>query len=154
MENTIIMENILNPNKALEEYKNYLLAMYAKDYGKKYYDLIKNRMDNTIYLFEANPLENMKFLEENGADVFPNIKKIRTYLKEYKNFIKIKNALENKYFEDYYLILSNAFSYYSKLGIEDFINIDLDSYSSTNIMLLNDEYTSCSIKKDILKRQQ
>lgn len=154
MENTIIMENILNPNKALEEYKNYLLAMYAKDYGKKYYDLIKNRMDNTIYLFEANPLENMKFLEENGADVFPNIKKIRTYLKEYKNFIKIKNTLENKYFEDYYLILSNAFSYYSKLGIEDFINIDLDSYSSTNIMLLNDEYTSCSIKKDILKRQQ
>ena len=52
MENTIIMENILNPNKALEEYKNYLLAMYAKDYGEKYYDLIKNRMDNTIYLFE------------------------------------------------------------------------------------------------------
>ena len=111
-------------------------------------------MDNTIYLFEANPLENMKFLEENGEDVFPNIKKIRTYLKEYKNFIKIKNALENKYFEDYYLILSNAFSYYSKLGIEDFINIDLDSYSSTNLMLLKDEYTSDSIKKDILKRQQ
>ena len=43
----------------------------------------------------------MKFLEENGEDIFPNIKKIRTYLKEYKNFIKIKNALENKYYEDY-----------------------------------------------------
>lgn len=154
MENTIIMENILNPNKALEEYKSYLLTMYVKDYGEKYYDLIKNRMDNTIYLFDANPLENMKFLEENGEDIFPNIKKIRTYLKEYKNFIKIKNALENKYFEDYYLILSNSFSYYSKFGIEDFINIDLDSYSSTNIMLLNDKYTSDSIKKDILKRQQ
>ena len=154
MENTIIMENVLNPNKALEEYKSYLLTMYVKDYGEKYYDLIKNRMDNTIYLFDANPLENMKFLEENGEDIFPNIKKIRTYLKEYKNFIKIKNALENKYYEDYYLILSNSFSYYSKFGIEDFINIDLDSYSSTNIMLLNDKYTSDSIKKDILKRQQ
>ena len=154
MENTIIMENVLNPNKALEEYKSYLLTMYVKDYGEKYYDLIKNRMDNTIYLFDANPLENMKFLEENGEDIFPNIKKIRTYLKEYKNFIKIKNTLENKYYEDYYLILSNSFSYYSKFGIEDFINIDLDSYSSTNIMLLNDKYTSDSIKKDILKRQQ
>lgn len=148
------MENVLNPNKALEEYKSYLLTMYVKDYGEKYYDLIKNRMDNTIYLFDANPLENMKFLEENGEDIFPNIKKIRTYLKEYKNFIKIKNTLENKYYEDYYLILSNSFSYYSKFGIEDFINIDLDSYSSTNIMLLNDKYTSDSIKKDILKRQQ
>ena len=106
MENTIIMENVLNPNKALEEYKSYLLTMYVKDYGEKYYDLIKNRMDNTIYLFDANPLENMKFLEENGEDIFPNIKKIRTYLKEYKNFIKIKNALENKYYEDYYIILN------------------------------------------------
>ena len=153
MENTIIMENVLNPNKALEEYKSYLLTMYVKDYGEKYYDLIKNRMDNTIYLFDANPLENMKFLEENGEDIFPNIKKIRTYLKEYKNLIKIKNTLENKYYEDYYLILSNSFSYYSKFGIEDFINIDLDSYSSTNMMLLNDKYTSDSIKKDILKRQ-
>ena len=73
MENTIIMENVLNPNKALEEYKSYLLTMYVKDYGEKYYDLIKNRMDNTIYLFDANPLENMKFLEENGEDIFPNI---------------------------------------------------------------------------------
>ena len=37
MENTIIMENVLNPNKALEEYKSYLLTMYVKDYGEKYY---------------------------------------------------------------------------------------------------------------------
>ena len=35
MENTIIMENVLNPNKALEEYKSYLLTMYVKDYGEK-----------------------------------------------------------------------------------------------------------------------
>ena len=113
MENTIIMENVLNPNKALEEYKSYLLTMYVKDYGEKYYDLIKNRMDNTIYLFDANPLENMKFLEENGEDIFPNIKKIRTYLKEYNSnplvinlheiskeventLLELKNILENQ----------------------------------------------------------
>ena len=95
MENTIIMENVLNPNKALEEYKSYLLTMYVKDYGEKYYDLIKNRMDNTIYLFDANPLENMKFLEENGDDIFPNIKKIRTYLKEY-----LSNNESNAYVVD------------------------------------------------------
>ena len=74
--------------------------MYVKDYGEKYYDLIKNRMDNTIYLFDANPLENMKFLEENGEDVFPNIKKIRTYLKENKVDLiitDIRMAIENTY---------------------------------------------------------
>lgn len=64
MNATTIIENILNPENALKEYKKYLLSIYATDYQEKNINLINKRLNNAIYIFESTPIDNMVFLEK------------------------------------------------------------------------------------------
>ena len=66
MNATTIIENILNPENALKEYKKYLLSIYATDYQEKNINLINKRLNNAIYIFESTPIDNMVFLEKNS----------------------------------------------------------------------------------------
>ena len=74
MNETTIIENILNPENALKEYKKYLLSIYATDYQEKNINLINKRLNNAIYIFESTPIDNMVFLEKNSKNI--NSKKI------------------------------------------------------------------------------
>ena len=69
MNATTIIENILNPENALKEYKKYLLSIYATDYQEKNINLINKRLNTAIYIFESTPIDNMVFLEKNSKNI-------------------------------------------------------------------------------------
>ena len=54
--NTINYNNILNPNIALDKIKDRLIEIYMCDYGIEYKELIEERINNTIFIFDSNPL--------------------------------------------------------------------------------------------------
>ena len=61
------IENILYPDEALDEYKKKLLEVYLEDYGEEYKDIIIKRMNNTLYLFDSNPKDTLRFILNNDS---------------------------------------------------------------------------------------
>lgn len=152
MSDTTIIENIINPEDALKEYKKYLLSIYATDYQEKNINLINKRLNNAIYIFESTPIENMAFLEENSSKI--NSKKIYTYCIEYQDYIKKLKELEKLVKDKYYSILSSAFGVYQIIDKDKFLNLDIESFQTKSINLLKSDTTSESIKRSILLRQE
>ena len=152
MTDTTIIENIVNSENALKEYKKYLLSIYATDYQEKNINLINKRLNNAIYVFESTPIENMAFLEENSSNI--NSKKIYTYCVEYQDYIHKKQEIEKQVKEKYYQVLSSAFGVYQVHDKEKFLNLDIECFQTKSINLLKSKNTSESIKNSIIARQE
>jgi len=84
----------LNEHQSLDDY-------YISMYGKKYQDLIKERINKTLYIFESNPIETYSFFKENEDNIFDweQFEMIETF---YKDFIALKEKYEQETEEKIY----------------------------------------------------
>jgi len=146
------IENILYPDEALDEYKKKLLEVYLEDYGEEYKDIIIKRMNNTLYLFDSNPKDTLRFILNN--DSIKDINYVDQAEINYYNYKKALNRINKRLNKDYYSRLANYFNIDTYHLREDIMNLDYSSFNLSNMAKLNDESVSKDIKEDIIKRQE
>lgn len=84
------VDKLLNKDKIIEQYKDYLLELFINDYGKCYEGLIKERFANTVFLFESDPITTYNALVKEGIDP-KKVKSLFKFYLEYKEFqVKLK----------------------------------------------------------------
>lgn len=126
------VEEFIYPNELLREKIPFLLDYYGEDYGEEYTSIMKNRIDNTLYLFDSNPIEMMDFVVRNGDKIDDSIllKRIEC---EYKNYKRIYSLVHSRLMKKYYSLLA---TYYSLSGFsmkEELLSLDMESYSYYSI---------------------
>ena len=126
------VEEFIYPNDLLREKMPILLDYYENDYGEEYGSIMRNRINNALYLFDSNPIEMMDFVMENGDRIDDNIflKKVEV---EYKNYKRIYSVIHVRLLKKYYSLLA---SFYSISGFnmrEEILSLDMESYSYYSI---------------------
>ncbi len=142
----------LYPNELLQENKDLLIERYVEDYGEEYRSIIQNRMDNTLYLFDSNPIATMEAIKEFDSSI--DSKKMDTLLKEYLNYKKVYDSVHKRMIKKYYHFLSSYFSVPSHPIREELLSLDIEAYSLKNLAILQRSGENPTEKEKILKRQE
>lgn len=137
--------------------KDIIFNELINEFGTEYKDIIKNRLDNLIIVFDSTPNEEYDYLK-NNKDLINNSKKLKI-LYNYKQYeLARKIAFKNVSF-DIKKIISSIFDIDVNnlndsnmfLFLDDNLNEGLiDSFSSSNEKLLKDNNCPSWIKKNIL----
>ena len=146
------IDNILYPEEALDDYKRKLLEVYIEDYGEEYKDVIKERMDNTLYLFDSNPKDTLRFILNN--DSIRDLDYVEQAENSYFNYKKALKKINKKLNRDYYGKLAYYFNINPIFIREDIMNLDYSSYNLSNMSKLADDNIDEKIKEEIIKRQE
>ena len=126
------VEEFMYPNEVLEDNMPYLEGIYQEDYGRKFTSTIKRRIDNTLYVFDSDPVVTMNFFKDREKEIHDEDFLRRIY-REYDNYIKIKDMVHNMLRKKYYHILSSYFSVLPYPVREDILDLDIEAYSYQNI---------------------
>lgn len=126
------VEELIYPNELLREKLPYFERRYMDDYGEEYGHAIKSRMNNTLYLFESDPVVTMDFVKERGNDISDRAF-LRRAEKEYQNYIRVKKVIHDIQRQKYYSKLSSYFSLLPYPIREDILNLDIEAYSYENV---------------------
>lgn len=143
-------ENILNPEEAWNEFKKYLIELYAEDYGEEYKELIKKRIDGTYYLFDSNPIDTFNFYKNNKLSY--GLKRMCRIEREYHNYLAVKNRIDKRLTAKYKDILCGFYN--TILLPDDFLVVDYESFSFDSMRKLHSATTSEDNKNSILRRQR
>lgn len=130
------IDNILYPDEAYNEYKNSLISMYIDDYGEENYKKIKKRIDETYYLFDSNPEESLKFLDETNSGLL-NLSRSFRFEIENSNYISCKKKIDNSLCFEFKEYLSNIFGISSRYIDENFLKMDFDAFSFKSMRKLH-----------------
>lgn len=144
------VDNILYPDDAFDEYKNYLIEIYIEDYGEENYSKIKKRIDETYYLFDSNPEESLKFLDETNSSLLNLSRSIRIEI-ENSNYISCKKKIDKSLYYKFKEYLSNIFGISSRYIDENFLKMDFDAFSFKSMRKLH--RGTDAEKKEIEARQ-
>lgn len=112
-------ERILNPSFALEDNEKMLIDYYASIYGSKYKNLIKDRTDSTIYIFESKPEYTFKFLLEN-QDKISDFSQLEYVEKQAKDYSKLELDLNTKLQLDVYFMFCDYHNIDAKKNSNNF----------------------------------
>lgn len=145
-------ENILNPNEAWNEFKKYLIELYAEDYGEEYKDLITKRIDSTYYLFDSNPIDTYNFYKNNKISY--GLKRMCRIEREYHNYLAVKDRIDKRLTAKYKDILSSFYNTLPGLLSDDFLMVDYEAFSFESMRKLHSVTTSEDNKNSILNRQK
>lgn len=145
-------ENILNPEEAWNEFRQYLIELYMEDYGEEYKELIKKRIDDTYYLFDSNPIDTYNFYKSNKISY--GLKRMCRIEREYSNYISVKNRIDKRITEKYRQELSDFYNTLPSFLPDDFLVVDYEAFSFENIRKLHSPSTSDENKNSILRRQR
>ncbi len=99
--------NVISPIKVLKENSDMLLKYYVSQYGERYYDLIKHRSDNTIYIFDTTPDFAFQKTLEN-KDKINDDEYIERLEIEARDYIAVKDRLINERDNNRYNLFCNA----------------------------------------------
>lgn len=146
------VESFLCPKEVLDENQNLLIDRYVEDYGNEYRDLIRKRMDNTLYLFDSNPIVTMKFIQQFGGNISSS--QMKLFEKEYRNYKKVFSVIHERIKKQYYQKLASYFSISSHPIKEEILSLDIESFSLENQFLLKRSDVCTSEKEKIIKRQE
>ena len=147
---SIEIESIIHANLALLDYREKLYSLYVESYGEEYSSIIRDRMKNTLYLFDSNPIDTMNFLINNSIT---DSKVFSFYEREYFDYVYWKNKIDKKYQKRYYQLLSRYFHYRTS-DWESLLSLEYSSYNFENIAILHQLDSSEEAKNSILKRQR
>ncbi len=147
------IENILYPEESFRAYKDKLLDKYAEDYGEEYTSLISDRMDNTLYIFESNPVDTLAFALNHESEI-NNELFLEKLEEEYYEYQKAKRKITNKLKKKYYNYLATYFNISNFPIREDIINLDISSFNFENESKLKSDDTAIEIKDKIRKRRE
>ncbi len=109
------IDNILQPKKALEEWKEKLLSLYQEDYGEKRRGLLEARWNQTIFILDANPKDKRDFLKRN------KVRKLH-YLQaqlECLDYQRKEKALEEAMHQEFKEYLQDRHNIYSEYQINE-----------------------------------
>lgn len=95
MDKIINYDNILNPNEALESYIKNLVPLYIEDYGEENLNLVEDRIDKTLYIFDSLPVDEINFFAEH-EDLAEKSGRVKLAYEECRDFLKKKRRIENK----------------------------------------------------------
>ena len=127
------VESFLCPKEVLDENQNLLIDRYVEDYGNEYRDLIRKRMDNTLYLFDSNPIVTMEFIQQFGGIISSS--QMILFEKEYRNYKKVFSVIHERIKKQYYQKLASYFSISSHPIKEEILSLDIESFSLENQFL-------------------
>ena len=147
----INVKNIIEPVFAIESYKEELIKIYKNDYKDKYSDIIRKRIDNTFYLFENDPTITFEFMRKFKKDVSTS-RYIKSYIENlnYKmKLLKIHDASV-----DYYYNLTTKFFEEERKKAKIIEKLDVESFCSRSVAILNSNSYSDIEKANILERQK
>lgn len=143
-------ENILNPEEAWNEFKRYLIELYAEDYGEEYKELITKRIDSTYYLFDSNPIDTYNFYKNNKISY--GFKRMCRIEREYHNYLAVKDRIDKRLTARYKDILCG---FYNTVSLpDDFLTVDYEAFSFDSMRKLYSATTSEDNKNSILRRQK
>ena len=146
------IDNILNPEESFKSYQDILIDKYLEDYGEEFEKIIRSRIDRTLYLFDSNPIDTLKFLLDNEDKIHDN-NYFAEVEKNYYNYQKLKRRITQKLEKDYYGRLSHFFNISSYPIREDILKLDYQSYNLENTALLKNDSVNDDIKNKIIRRQ-
>lgn len=145
-------DNIFHPDEAFQLYKNNLINLYVDSYGVNNENIIKDRINSTIYLFESNPIDKMKYandhINEISSKMYDNI------TEEYLDYCLVKEYITKIIYDKYYDEFATIFKASHLIREEDLFNCDFSSFSSINQNKLKDKKIPIEFKKYILERRQ
>lgn len=147
---SIEIDSIIHANLALLDYREKLYSLYVESYGEEYSSIIRDRMKNTLYLFDSNPIDTMNFLINNSIT---DSKVFSFYEREYFDYVYWKNKIDKKYQKRYYQLLSRYFHYRTS-DWESLLSLEYSSYNFENMAILHQLGSSEDAKNSILKRQR
>lgn len=152
-----IIDNLLNPMNVINNHQELLLSLYEDEYGLKYVDTIKKRMENIIYFFESRPDITYLGLKELGIDAEKHKGLSNIYLK-YLNYIILEHHFSLKYVDSCMRLLSSLVpipytSIDTELNCAEIIELDFNSFSSKTENLLSTTENE-TVKKKILERRR
>ncbi len=148
---TIKYENILNPTEAWREFKKYLIELYMEDYGEEYKKLIEKRINDTYYLFDANPVDTYYFYKNNKINY--GFRRLCRIEREYVNYKAVKDRIDKRITIKYKEIISNFYNTMPQFIDDDFLVVDYEAFSFESMRKLHNPGTSDEEKESILKRQ-
>ena len=154
MENYIVKyDAILHPTEAFFDYQKELLELYLEDYGEEHSQPIVNRMNDTVYIFDANPIDKMNFLKKHEHDIHDLSEQIKIEY-EYYDYMREKKKIEKKYLPHYYEALASYHDFPIKRFYQELLDLDFESFSIENQALLKNDNIVSNVKEKILERQQ
>jgi len=154
MESVTNVDAIMHPHDAFLGYKKYLLWQYAEDYGEDKYHLVRERMNQTIYLFESPPSDKMQFINDHFNEItdYKAMLRIET---EFQDYIKVKKKIDAQLRKKFYDRVAYHFHIGSdRIRYEELVDLDFDAFSLESLKLLNSETTDEKVKTQILQRQE
>ncbi len=147
------IDNIVHPNEAFLDYKDKLLSIYVEDYGEKERELIKNRMNNTLYLFDSNPVSMMEFLMDNSEDINDPLV-IRQIEEEYINYVKVKSKIDKKLNKELLKYIASFFDISWRRAPMELLDLDYEAFSyESNSIMKNSSLDNLEERKGIEKRR-
>ena len=147
------VEEFIYPNELLRERLPALIDYYTEDYGEEYFSAIGNRLKNTLYVFDSNPIETMNFVISQKEDIADSdyLKRMEAEYNDYQKALARSNSrIERKYCS----LLASYFSLPLFSIRKDLVSLDIESYSYHNLHLLANNDISDTVKEKILKRQE
>lgn len=140
-------EDLVFPFECLETKTKELERIYLEDYGKKYKDIIHNRLDNTIYLLNSTPDFSYEYLKKYNL-----LSKIdeESFMTEYEDYFALIKDITTRKNQLIFLAICKVFKlnpkdYQNKL--EEIITLPFSTFcsntshksSKTNIKILAQE---------------
>ena len=129
---SIVIENIINPKKALDNIKKMLFSFYIEDYGEESIDTIKSRWDNIIFVTDSLPSENKKFVDTYKEEIKDKMFIVRANL-EYKDFMKKQKNISKAIKQSFEEFLRDRFQIFSGEQVKTFWHLkgtpdEVDTY--------------------------
>jgi len=129
-------ENVLYPEEAIKEYQSNLLDVYAEDYGEEHLDMIKERIENTLYLFDINPVDTVVELYDHAKG---DASLTERMTREAVDFSKLQDKALRKFRKPYIELLSRTFNV--RRGAKKLLELDFSFILDSNIS--EEEYLIC-----------
>ena len=147
------IDNILYPEEAFKDYKHNLLDIYCEDYGEENKKNIEARMNNTLYLFDTNPVDTLKFLLDNEDSIHD-----RTYFinaeKDYINYQRVKRKISRINNKKYYELLAHFFHINPYPIRKEVLDLDISAFNYENVNAILNDKVNAKVKKKLISRQK
>ena len=122
------IENVIRPKKVLPNIKKYLIPRYIEDYGIENKDKIIKRLNDTIFIFDSNPIETRDFVVDHMDEIKDFQYKVRTEL-EYKDYLRVEEFVHSQSREAFDIALVKNKYVHSYADLSDLWDLDFESYS-------------------------
>ena len=145
---SVKLDAILRPDEAFLDYIPNLFSLYSHDYGLEQITKMADRIYDTMYLFDSDPISTYEFCAKLKRFDIPEYVE-----EEYFDYIKVARKNHKHIYSGYYSMLISFFKP-KKLPMSELEKLDYSSFSTKNVSMLNNPQVSKSEKSKILKRQK